>query len=254
MRFLISVLFLATALCAQTRTALESKYGPLEGDRFRAKPGIAVEVTFSESGKAKAFRIVPDDPNNKNALLGIDDVRNLIRELIPGRICHIPSKTTEMKLSCPPWRECRGIQEEWKRVTTLMVLHKDAVAYNLITLNDEPVPPPGQMKLLPGYEHVPSCGIDTAGGYIRKEGGLEIHYDVGEMAGNFAVRYANPDFSEWIRTEPVQNDCVLIVLTKQNRIIATYEKAVANFSAKVSSQSDIDDFLKMVLTYVPPAR
>jgi len=47
---------------------------------------------------------------------------------------------------------------------------------------------------------------------------------------------------------------VLIVLTKQKYIVATFEKAVANFMATPASQADIDDFLKMVLTYNPPKR
>jgi len=124
-----------------------------------------------------------------------------------------------------------------------------------MTLYDQPTaPPPGNIKLLPGYEHVPGCGIDTAAGYIKKDGGMEINYDIGKMAGNFAIRYSNSNIVEWTKTEQVGDDSVLIVLTKQKYIVATFEKAVANFMATPASQADIDDFLKMVLTYNPPKR
>jgi len=90
---------------------------------------------------------------------------------------------------------------------------------------------------------------------------MEIRYDIGKMAGNFAIRYSNSNIVEWTKnivewtkTEQVGDDSVLIVLTKQKYIVATFEKAVANFMATPASQADIDDFLKMVLTYNPPKR
>ena len=83
---------------------------------------------------------------------------------------------------------------------------------------------------------------------------MEINYDIGKMAGNFAIRYSNSNIVEWTKTEQVGDDSVLIVLTKQKYIVATFEKAVANFMATPASQADIDDFLKMVLTYNPPKR
>ncbi|MBK9164448.1 MAG: hypothetical protein IPM21_11190 [Acidobacteria bacterium] len=252
MRAILFILLLASALAAQSRTTLDSKYGPPEGDRYRIKPGIVVEASFLETGKVKTLRIVPDDPEDKNALLRAEDVRNVIRELAPGRLCRRPLKYTEIKkLPCPPRKGCRGVQEEWKRATTLMVRHKKGVVYSLVTLSDESVPPPGHIKLLPGYEHMPLCGIDTVAGYIRKEGGLGIGYDIGEMAGNFAMIYAHSDVAEWTKTEQFSDDKALIVLTKQNYIVATFEKSFANFSATVSSKSEIDDFLRIVLTYKP---
>jgi hypothetical protein len=74
------------------------------------------------------------------------------------------------------------------------------------------------------------------------------------MAGNFAMRYANSPAALWTRVEEAHDGLVLIVLTKENRIIATFDNSDSNFTARVASQSDIDDFLKMVLTYIPPKR
>lgn len=251
MRALFVILFLTLPLAAQTRSELDSKYGSIENGRYRIRAGVAVEVKFSEEGKVKTFRILPDNPK---ALLAVEDVRKVIRDLVPGRLCHRPHTTKQLEVPCPPWKGCRGVQEEWKRATSLMVWFKDQVVYNLITLTEEAIPPPGSIKLLPGYEHVPGCGIDTSAGYIKKTGGIEIYYDIGRMAGNFAMRYANSEVAEWTRTEQVGNDLALIVRTKQNRIVATFEKAGANFSANVSSQADVDDFLKMVLTYISAAK
>ena len=250
MRILFIILFLALPLAAQTRAEIESRYGPGEGNRYRVKPGIAVEVDYADSGKVKQFRIVPDHSNDKNAFMPIDDVRRVIRELLPGRICR-PQNYKQIEVPCPPRKSCRGFEEVFRTMTALMVSYKGSVAYALITLRDELVPPPGNMTLLPGYEHEQHCGIDTAVGVIKKVGGIEINYDNGRMAGNFANRYANSSNVEWSRTEKVDGDSVVIVLTKEKRIIATFEKANANFFARVGSQSDIDDFLKMVLTYRP---
>lgn len=254
MRIFLILLIIASPLLSQTRAEIDEKYGPIEGARYRVAPGIAVEAAFFKSGRVKTLRIVPETSRDKNALLVADDVRKLVRELAPGRLCRSPLSTKKLKVPCPPRKECEGIQEEWKMATMLMVWHKESVAYSFITLSDQLIPPPGGIKLLPGYEHVPGCGIDTLGGYIRKKGGIEIHYDIGVMAGNFAMRYADSPVAEWTRTEQLQDDTVLIVLTKENRIVATFETSIANFTANIASQSDIDDFLKIVLTYNPPKR
>lgn len=252
MKSLIILFVLVSPLVAQTRSELDSKYGPIQGGRYRIQSGVAVEATFSDNGKVRTLRIIPDDSGDKNSLLRIEDVRKVSRELVGNRLCHFPLKSTEIKVPCPPRTGCRGVQEEWKRAETLVVWFKELVVYATITLADDSVPAPGNIKLLPGYEHIPSCGIDTAGGYIKKVGGVELHYDIGHMAGNFARRYSNSYNAEWTRTERVGDDTVLIVLTKQNRIVATFEKAVANFTANVISQDNIDDFLKMILTYNAP--
>jgi hypothetical protein len=137
-------------------------------------------------------------------------------------------------------------------MTTLMVEYKKSIAYVLITLKDDLAPPPGNMKLLPGYENVPGCGMDTLAGAIKKAGGIEIHYDIEGLAGNFARLIGRS--AVWTRTEQANGDTVFIVLKDENTIYATFDKASANFSAKVGSQSDIDDFLKMILTYDPGKR
>jgi len=252
MKTLFAILFLALPLAAQTRAEMDNKYGPSEGNRYRIKPGIAVEVTFSESGKVKQFRLVSDDPNDKNAFLNSDEARKVIREVAGNRFCRLES-SKQVDIPCPPRNGCRGFEEVFRSITSLMVWYKKSLAYALVTLNDEKsTPPPGNLQLLPGYEHIPHCSIDTEGGEIKKVGGIEIRYDIGVLAGNFARQVANSSDAEWIRTEQVDGDSVLIVLTNQKVIYATFQKASANFFASVGSQlSNIDDFLKMVLSYHP---
>ncbi len=249
---LIALLF-AIPLAAQTRTELDKKYGPIIGNVYRVAPGIALEATFAENGSAKTLQIVADKPKGKNALLRADEVRKIIWDLVGSRMmCRRPNRSERIDVDCLPRKGCFGVKEEWKSASTLLVWHKKSVVNWSATLFDSPAtPPPGNIKLLPGYEHLPGCGIDTTVGDIKKPGGMEISYDIGPMAGNVARRRANPYGAEWTRTEHVGGDSVLIVLTKQNRIYATFEKASANFFATTTSQSDVDDFLKMVLTYKP---
>ncbi|HEX8735054.1 MAG TPA: hypothetical protein VF721_07025 [Pyrinomonadaceae bacterium] len=57
----------------------------------------------------------------------------------------------------------------------------------LILPKPTPVPPPGNIKLLADYIHERKQGIDSAIGEISKKGGLVIRYDIGAMAGNYAM-------------------------------------------------------------------
>ncbi|HEX6126530.1 MAG TPA: hypothetical protein VFZ23_14245 [Pyrinomonadaceae bacterium] len=251
MKTLLIVLLLALPFTAQTRAELENKFGQPEGDRYRIKSNMAVQATFFESGRVKTLRIIPADPKE---LLTNEEAWRMMGQLAPGRLCHRARNLSQLEVSCPPFGKCRLIREEWRRATTQMVRFKKDVVYFSITLTDDVKPPPGNINLLPGYSHTPGCGIDTATGYIRKHGGMEIYYDIGKLAGNFAKRYVGSDKVEWTKTEKVGDDAVLIMLTKEKRIVATFEKAAANFTASVNSQSDINDFLKMVLSYASPKR
>ena len=47
--------------------------------------------------------------------------------------------------------------------------------------------PPGEIRLLPGYRHVVTGGIDTVTGRIWKEGGPIISYDIGFGFSSFAT-------------------------------------------------------------------
>lgn len=251
MRMFPIILLLVTPLIAQTRAELDTKYGPSDNDRYRVRPGIVAEVAFADNGKVSQFRIVSNDPKDPKALLPADDVRMVIWEIVPGGFRRRPHSYAKIQTPCPPRKSCDGHRDVFDNITTLMVWHKKLIAYALVTIEDKVYPPPGNIKMLPGYENVEGYGIDTSAGVIRKAGGLEIHYDIGHMAGNLAKRNETLRNAEWTRWEQTNGDSVLIVLTKNKRIVATFERAVANFYANVGSQSGIDDFIKMVLTYDP---
>src|SRR5438309_1303373 len=61
-------------------------------------------------------------------------------------------------------------------------------------------PPPGNMKLLPGYVHEARRGIDSRVGVIYKKDGLSISYDIGRMAGVYAEEYF-PEYFEKLRKQ-----------------------------------------------------
>jgi hypothetical protein len=111
-------------------------------------------------------------------------------------------------------------------------------------------PPPGGIKLLNGYVHIPLRGIDTRVGRIKKEGGLDILYDIGRLAGESVRLCLLIDQScVWYKEQQLKGGLVKIALTKDREIIATFPKTTANFIAEVKSQEDIADFLIMILTY-----
>ncbi|HEV2912396.1 MAG TPA: hypothetical protein VGX92_03675 [Pyrinomonadaceae bacterium] len=112
-------------------------------------------------------------------------------------------------------------------------------------------PAPGGIKLLPGYQHKTLQGIDTRVGKIWKEGGLEIKYDIGSLAGDYAnPKYFSKDFL-WYKEQFVGGRKVRCALFKSNTLVISFPDSSANFMAGVKSQEDIAEMLLMILTYQP---
>jgi hypothetical protein len=108
------------------------------------------------------------------------------------------------------------------------------------------------MTLLPGYQHERLQGIDTSVGRIWKKDGLEIHYDIGRLAGNYAQsREKDKDKLEWFKEQAVGGRNVQIALTK-DRVLTITVAGFANFYGTVKSEGDLADMLLMVLTYDEP--
>jgi len=108
--------------------------------------------------------------------------------------------------------------------------------------------PPGNIRLLPGYEHQTLQGIDTQVGRIWKESGLLIHYDIGQVAGNFATAF-RPDQRLWHKEQASETHRGQLTLTKDRMLCVTFPDDVANFYAAVKTEEDIVDMLLMVLNY-----
>lgn len=111
--------------------------------------------------------------------------------------------------------------------------------------------PPGNIILLPGYSHRIGQGIDTAVGKISKENGLEIGYDIGGLAGNYALEaYANEKINlVWFKVQKTNNLQLLITYLKDGSIYATFPEQNANFVSKIKTNEDLADFLIMIMTY-----
>jgi hypothetical protein len=114
--------------------------------------------------------------------------------------------------------------------------------------SSNPSPPPGAIRLPEGYRHERQQGIDSTVGRIWKEGGLEIHYDIGRMAGNYAGSVKGPE-RVWAISQVVNGRPVEIVKAKDGRVVVTFTKDWANFYAKVSGEEDLAALLAIVLTY-----
>jgi len=122
------------------------------------------------------------------------------------------------------------------------------------------VPPPGGIRLLDGYHHELLHGIDSPVGRIWKEDGLEIHYDIGAMAGNWADSVPEEQ-QVWDRRQVVAGETARIVERKDGMVVVTFlppkqeqgsralQDGPANFYAKVRSRGDLVDLLLTALTY-----
>lgn len=111
-------------------------------------------------------------------------------------------------------------------------------------------PPPGNMSLLPGYEHYKRRGIDSSVGEIVKKDGMEIWYDIGHMAGQVLKQtYDKKTSQPYFKEVQVNGDTFLLTWKENGEITATFVKGYANFFASAKTPEDFADFLLMVMTY-----
>lgn len=109
--------------------------------------------------------------------------------------------------------------------------------------------PPGNIRLLEGYKHIPKQGIDSRVGVLEKEGGLSIRYDIGRMAGNYTDLCGRTYQCIWQKTQTFYDRKVVIAMTKERVIYATFPELNVNFFAKVKDEQEIAEFLLIVVTY-----
>jgi hypothetical protein len=112
-------------------------------------------------------------------------------------------------------------------------------------------PPPGGMQLLPGFHHQSKQSIDSTTGRIWKKGGLEIHYDIGQMAGDYTeCEWCGWTKGEvWRKTQVVNGQQVICVFTKKKRLVVSFPKSHANFFALIHTESELTDMLLITLTF-----
>lgn len=132
-------------------------------------------------------------------------------------------------------------------VVLLPVVLLSALVVRVPKASAEPAPPPGAIRLLEGYHHERLQGIDSTVGRIWKDGGLEIRYDIGGLAGNYAALTKASERS-WAMTQVINGQSAEIVRTKDGRVIVSFEGNV-NFFAKISNDEDLAALLTIALTY-----
>jgi hypothetical protein len=111
---------------------------------------------------------------------------------------------------------------------------------------------PGNIKLLPGYKHKHRQGIDTWTGTIEKTNGLGIDYDIGSLAGNYALGSFEREKNKvvWFKKQYINNLELMVTYLNDGALEATFPATCANFIAsKVTADEDIADFLTMIVTY-----
>ena len=113
-------------------------------------------------------------------------------------------------------------------------------------------PPPAGMTLLANYVHEKGQGIDTAVGAIRKERGMMISYDIGNLAGNYAM--ANTDEEKanliWTKTQKRNGLTLMLSYSRNGVLVATFRETCANFVTNdATSDERIADFILMITTY-----
>ena len=116
-------------------------------------------------------------------------------------------------------------------------------------------PTPGSISLLPGYHHRIGQGIDSKVGRIWKDKGLVIHYDVGELAGDYTECGRPCGWTKgemWRREQLVQGQKVVCVFTNKRRLVVSFPGAHANFYGIAKTDKQLAEMLLMVLTFKAP--
>jgi hypothetical protein len=127
-----------------------------------------------------------------------------------------------------------------------------ALCVTMIAAVGQELPPPGLINLLPGYHHRGEQGIDSRVGTIWKKNGLQIHYDIGELAGNYTGCRPLCDWTDgevWRKKQLINGQQIICVFTNKKRLVISFPDAHANFYATIRTQQQLTDMLLMLFTF-----
>jgi hypothetical protein len=138
-------------------------------------------------------------------------------------------------------------------IPTLAVL---ALTCGALSAVADPDPAPGGIVLPQGYRHVTMKGDDSRVGRISNDAGVEISYDIGELAGDYTKQIDDPDRA-WTRTYKNADRAITIVKDKKGRVTASIVEvelrgrhgSPANFLITPKTDADLADFLLMLFSY-----
>ena len=120
----------------------------------------------------------------------------------------------------------------------------------------------GTIVLPQGYTHRPVNGTDSSpGSFVRAAGGFTVQYDIGGMAGNHMGAHRRAECTWYVehRVEGRPAYTGMIVSEGRRRLVTTIMgegrwSTPANFTADVSSERDVAEFMLIVGSYVPRQR
>ena len=118
------------------------------------------------------------------------------------------------------------------------------------TEQSQPAPDGSPVRLLPGYQHAPSAGVDAVGGRIWRDGGPEIYYNIGFSVGELARGYSkqNPTVPLTVLESPATGEMVVALDDAHDAMVVSVDHH-ANFDARhVRSRRDVVDVLLMANT------
>ncbi len=118
---------------------------------------------------------------------------------------------------------------------------------------------PGNIRLLPGYDHIPEQGIDSIVGRIENPDGLSINYEIGNVVapgaprtgGSFTDRPKNSpqDQNRWYDEKDVNGMEVHFAYRTDDWLLVSFPEQGINFSVLVQNQDEMAEALSMILTY-----
>lgn len=110
-----------------------------------------------------------------------------------------------------------------------------------------PEPPPGGMKLLPGYEHRPLQGIDTSVGEIVKGERVVIRYDIGPLAGD-RVRPEDREKCLIYEEKRIEGQTARFCSTPTG-LDVTFAESSANFFVRPENEAELRELVMMVESF-----
>lgn len=145
---------------------------------------------------------------------------------------------------------CDGLRRRFE--TTWSLVLATVCLLTISSASGQEPPTPGSVSLLPGYRHRVGQGIDSKVGTIWKDGGLVIHYDIGELAGDYtecgrSCGWTNGEL--WRREQVVHGQRVVCVFTKKRRLVVSFPGAHANFYGSIHTDEQLTEMLLMLLTF-----
>ena len=144
----------------------------------------------------------------------------------------------------------------WRSRTAVLVLVSVSTIATLSVIHGAQEkgdsPPPGDMRLLPGYRHTQGRSIDSTVGRIWKEGGPIISYDIGLGSTSFATPRSG-DNTSWVKRSTVgQKTPFAVNMQKDGDTFLVDVGCLSGFAAQnVRTKEDLADVLLMLMSYRP---